>query len=298
MPKKTLKVAAVQMRVDQDIEHNAARAVKKLKELASGGVEVAAFQEGFLYGYTSSPMFWRKLDPNRLIAAETRIIRACKRYGIATVFGTAHMEGTTRFNSLLIVDRDGIVQGRYGKIHLAGEKWCEPSQHLPIYTICGVPCCFIICHDVRYPELVRLPAAAGAKVCFFCSCESTIESEHKLSAYRAMPISRATENSIYLVMTNAPAHVDDLRSASSSHGESKVIHPEGNVLSEAGFFSEEDVVCDLDLSLATGRVACRAVDDRTSLREWMQEGLKLVEQPVAPKANGQVRRRRKTAVGV
>ncbi len=293
MARKTLTVAAVQMQVGQDIEANAGRAVAKLKELASKGVEVAAFQEGFLYGYTSKPSFWNRLDPKRLPAAEARVIRACRRYGIAAILGTAHMEGADRMNSLLVIDRDGAVQGRYGKIHLAGEKWCEPSQHLPIYRLCGVPCCFIICHDVRYPELVRLPAAAGAKVCFFCSCESTIEAEYKLSAYRAMPISRATENGIYLVMANAPAHADDLQSASSSHGESKVIHPDGNVLAEAGFFSEEDVVCKLDLTAASGHVARRSANDRTALRDWFRAGLDVVERP--PATNGRARRVKVTA---
>ena len=291
MARKTLTVAAVQMQVGQDIEDNARRAVEKLKELAAKGVDVAAFQEGFLYGYTSKPTFWNRLDPKRLPAAEARVIRACKRYKIAAVLGTAHLEGTTRFNSLLVIDRDGSVEGRYGKIHLAGEKWCEPSQHLPIYNLCGIPCCFIICHDVRYPELVRLPAAAGAKICFFCSCESTIEAEYKLSAYRAMPISRATENGIYLVMANAPAHANDLKSASSSHGESKVIHPDGNVMAEAGFFGEEDVVCTIDLAAATGGVARRAVNDHTSLRDWLQAGLDIVERPRAT-ANGRASRAR------
>ena len=291
MPRNTLTVAAVQMRVGEDIEENAGKAVAKLKELSARGVDVAAFQEGFLYGYSCRPAFWNRLDPKRLPAAEARVVRACKRYGIAAILGTAHMEETTRYNSLLVIDKGGSVRGRYGKIHLAGEKWCQPSQHLPIYSICGVPCCFILCHAVRYPALVRLPAAAGAKVCFFCSCESTLESEWKLSAYNAMPISRATENGIYVVMANAPAHAADLHAGSSSHGESKVIHPDGNVIEEAGFFTEEDVVCALDLKAATGGVARRAVNDETALREWMKAGLELVDL-VPATANGRARRKK------
>ena len=51
-----------------------------------------------------------------------------------------------------------------------------------------------------------LPAIAGAQLCWFCSNESGLTFEHKLSAYQAMPIARATENSIFLVMANAPAN--------------------------------------------------------------------------------------------
>jgi predicted amidohydrolase len=71
--------------------------------------------------------------------------------------------------------------------------------------VAGVKSCFIICHDVRYPELVRLPAIAGAQMCYFCSHESGLREEYKLSAYQAMPIARATENSIFCVMAHAPA---------------------------------------------------------------------------------------------
>ena len=198
MARKRLRVAACQMHAGEDIEKNAGRVVQRLKDCASQNVHVAAFHEGMLYGYSCREAFWKELDPGRLVRAEQRIIRACRRYGIAAVVGSAHVEGNTRYNSLLIVDRDGKLQGRYGKIHLAGEKWCAPSQHIPIYRLCGVDCCFIICHDVRYPELVRLPAAAGAQVCFFCSCESPVTAEWKLTAYHAMPVSRATENSIFV----------------------------------------------------------------------------------------------------
>ncbi|MBT3603748.1 MAG: hypothetical protein HN521_11830, partial [Candidatus Latescibacteria bacterium] len=108
------------------------------------------------------------------------------------------------------------------------------------------------------------------------SCESSVVSENKLSAYRAMPISRATENGIYVVMTNAPADANDMHRSGSSHGESKVIHPDGNVLVEAGMFTEEVLIQDLNLDAASRGIALRAVNDITCLNGWMHEGLKLV----------------------
>lgn len=277
MPRRWLRVAACQMHTDEDIEKNTRRIVERLRACARKKVDVAAFHEGVLYGYSSRPAFWSRLDQSRITIAERRIRRVCREKGIAAVVGSTHLENDERYNSLLVIDRDGSVQGRYGKIHLAGERWCEPAQHLPIYRLCGVPCSFLICHDVRYPELVRLPAAVGAKVCFFCSCESSVTSEYKLSAYRAMPISRATENGIYVVMTNAPADPSDINRAGSSHGESKVIHPDGNVIKEAGIFTEETVIQNLDLDQASRGVALRAVNDMTRIREWMQAGVKLVD---------------------
>ncbi len=277
MPRRWLRIAAVQMHANDDIEKNAFGIVERLETCARENVDVAAFHEGVLFGYCDHPDFWANLDQSRIESAERQIIRACRENGIAAVVGSTHQEGGRRFNSLLIVDRDGTARGRYGKIHLAGERWFEPSQHLPVYRLCGVHCCFLICHDIRYPELARLPAAAGAQICFFCSCESSVTLEHKLSAYRAMPISRATENGIYVVMANAPADSTDIDRAGSSHGESKIIHPDGNVMLEAGMFSDEIIIRRLDLSHASRNIALRAVNDVTCISGWIKEGVRLVE---------------------
>ena len=65
--------------------------------------------------------------------------------------------------------------------------------------------------------------------------------------YRSMQISRATENMVYVVMCNAAAEVDDMKRAGTSHGNSKIVDPLGNVLDEAGSFEERLVTADLDL---------------------------------------------------
>lgn len=281
MPRRWLRVAAVQMHANDDIEKNAREIVDRLNACASKRVDVVAIHEGALFGYCDRPDFWAALDQSRIERAERQIVRACRDIGVAAIVGSTHLDGRRRFNSLLVVDRDGTVRGRYGKIHLAGERWFEPSQHLPVYSLCGVPCCFLICHDIRYPELVRLPAAAGAQICFFCSCESSVTFENKLSAYRAMPISRATENAIYVVMSNAPADPTDIDRAGSSHGESKIIHPDGNVMVEAGMFSDEIIIRRLDLHEASRNVAMRAVNDFTCLSGWMKDGVRLVDGGIA-----------------
>ncbi|MBU7004963.1 MAG: carbon-nitrogen hydrolase family protein, partial [Theionarchaea archaeon] len=206
---------------------------------------------------------------------EERVVEASKEGEIAVVLGTVHKGDGNWFNDILAIDRGGRVRGRYSKTHLA-ESWSSPGKVLPIYELAGAKSCFLVCHDIRYPELVRLPAIMGAQVCYFCSNESGLLSEHKLSAYRAMPIARATENGIFVVMANAPANPDDIKSSSQSHGNSKIIHPDGNVLVEAGYFEERLVDHPIELDDADGAVAARAAQDDTILRDWMSEGSKLV----------------------
>jgi len=201
------------------------------------------------------------------------VIEASKRLNIAVVLGTVHWESDRIYNDLLVIDKGGLVRGRYSKTHLA-ESWPVPGKTLPVYKLAGVKSCFIICHDIRYPELVRLPAVAGAQICYFCSHESGLKHEHKLSAYRAMPIARATENSIFCIMANAPADPQTLR---GSHGNSKIIHPDGNVLVEAGYFQERLVTANIKISDASRSIARRAAEDNTILKQWLNEGTELVQ---------------------
>ena len=280
-PPARLRVAACQILTVPSPEASAARVVEWIERAAAEGVEVLAFPEAALCGYASDPEYWATADPAAFAAAEATVVRAAARHGLAVILGTPGWEdgagrGDRPFNSLLLIDRDGTVRGRYAKTHLA-ERWPAPGRRLPLVTLAGVPSCFIICHDVRYPELVRLPAIAGARICYFCSNESGLLQEYKLSAYRAMPIARATENSIFLVMANAPGNPDDLHSPSQSHGNSKIVHPDGNVLDEAGFFEERLVTATIDLAAADRAMARRAVEDETVLRAWLEAGARLVE---------------------
>ena len=271
-----LRLAACQILTSHDVNKSAAKIIEWIEKAASAGVDIVVFPEAALCGYASGKDYWNAADPEAFVAAENKILYEAGKVDMAVVLGTAHWEGKALFNSLLIIDRGGQVKGRYAKTHLA-EQWPQPGRKLPIYTLAGVPSCFIVCHDVRYPELVRLPAMAGAQICCFCSNESGLLSEYKLNAYRAMPVSRATENGIFLIMANAPADAENIAGKSQSHGNSKIIDPDGKIVIEASHFEERLVVADVDLDRADRRVAIRAKEDPTILREWIQEGQKLVE---------------------
>ena len=272
-----IRVGACQMLTVEDVQESAEKVIEKIREAAYGGVEILSFPEGTLFGYCCRADYWENAQLEWFQDAEMEISAVCKENNIAAVVGSAHKENGKWVNGLAIFDRDGTLKSRYGKTFLAGEQWCINNRGpLPIVNLSGVYCCFIICHDVRYPELVRLPAAMGAQICFFCSCEAGLPREFKLSAYRAMPISRATENGIYLVMANAPADKENIKRPGSSHGNSKIVHPDGNVLVETGFFAEEIVVAELDLSKAGGRIAKKSAREETILRDWLQEGLRFV----------------------
>ena len=278
MQNNQLKVAACQLLTSNDVISSTEKVLEMIEQCTDQQIEIAAFPEGCLFGYCCDIKYWEQVSPQVFKEAEAKIAEAARRHKIAVIVGSAHHDGVNWHNDLAIFDNHGSLKYRYGKTFLAGEKWCTNNRgKLPIVKLVDVDCCFIICHDVRYPELVKLPAAMGAKICFFCSCESGLLSEYKLSAYRAMPISRATENGIYLVMANTPANPDDIRAPGSSHGNSKIIHPNGNVITEAGYFGDDIIASTIDISQATGGQAKRTYSEDTILREWFQKGCEFVD---------------------
>ena len=268
-----LRVAACQVLCYPDVAKSTQKVLKWIEAAAKDNVDVISFPEACLCGYVKDDKYWQTDRDEDFKSGEAKVIEASRQFNIAVVLGTAHWEGDDIYNDLLIIDKGGKVRGRYSKTHLA-EDWPVPGKTLPVYTVAGVPSCFIICHDVRYPELVRLPAIAGAQICYFCSHEAGLVKEYKLSAYRAMPIARATENSVFCVMANAPA---ELGSSRGSHGNSKIIHPDGNVLAEASYLEERLVAANIKISDASRHMARRAVDDETILKQWMNDGVRLVQ---------------------
>ena len=179
-------------------------------------------------------------------------------------------EARKLLNSALIFSPAGKVIERYHKIQLA-ERWPQAGDHLSVFKIDGVPCSVIICHDERYPELVRLPVLAGAQVVFYISHESGVREEHKIGPYRAQIQARAVENTVFVVHANAPANPD----TSGSHGHSRIIAPDGNIAHEATVFGEDVMIETLDLKKASRANAVNSIK-RGPLGDWWKDGVKRV----------------------
>ncbi len=261
----SLKVAAVQMRSSFDVEESSRRIIGRLEELAREGVRVAAFPECALTGYDKDAL--RGAHADRVAAAEEEIRRACRRLGIAAVFGSVYKAGARTYNTAVVFNARGELVERYAKVMLAGEKWATPGNHIALFELEGVPSTVIICHDERYPELVRLPALAGARLVYYISHESGLKEESKLAPYRAQLMARAVENQVFIVAANAPANSD----LTGSHGQSRIVNEDGNVLREASFFGE-------DVLIETLRIRPRRLERPLTglMGDWWRLGLNLM----------------------
>jgi predicted amidohydrolase len=210
------------------------------------------------------------LSAEQLADAENQVADACRKHAIYAIIGTPTREADRLYNSAIVISPRGEILARYHKVQLA-ESWPSAGDQLFVFPLDGVRASIIICHDERYPELVRLPVLAGARVVFCLSHESGLDKESKLAPYRAQVQARAVENTVYLVQANAPANAD----ATGSHGQSRLIAPDGNLIQEASMFGEDVLIATLDLEHATGRQAQQSID-RGPLGDWWRAGVSQV----------------------
>jgi predicted amidohydrolase len=232
-----LKVAAVQFRSTSQLEDNATRICDTLGRLAADGVQVAVFPECALTRYNTDAIM--SASAEAIAAAEERIRTFCREKKIAAIVGSVYKVNGRTYNSAVVFNSRGELIERYAKVYLAGEKWATPGNHISFFDLEGVPSTVMICHDERYPELVRLPAIQGARVVYYISHESGLRQEKKLAPYRAQLMARAVENKVFIVAANAPS---DPRDLTGSHGQSRIVNEDGNVIKEASFFGEEILV--------------------------------------------------------
>ena len=287
--KPQVKVAAAQILTGYDLEKNREKIINSILEADKLGCEIILFHEGCLTGYPGKDQLEKtNFEAVRKIEKEIRDLAG--NIGIAVLLGSSGKAGNTFSNYILVINEKGEVLGKYKKTWRAGEPHYEPGEGPVIFNAAGIECTVIICHDLRYPELVRLGVAAGARVVFIANNESGITYEDKLLGYRSMQISRATENMVYSVMCNSPANPDEINAANQSHGNSKIVDPLGNVIDEAKVFEERLVIATLRLSEATGSPVTRTIGENQGTEKiygtpveipeytkWIKDGLRLVK---------------------
>ncbi|HEU0139427.1 MAG TPA: carbon-nitrogen hydrolase family protein [Bryobacteraceae bacterium] len=262
-PITKLKVAAVQFRSSSDLDDNATRMCEILGRLADEGVQVAIFPECALTRYNADSIASKSAEA--IAAAEEKIRACCGQKKIAAIVGSVYKVNGRTYNSAVVFSSRGELVERYAKIYLAGEKWATPGNHISFFDLEGIPSTVMICHDERYPELVRLPAIQGARIVYYISHESGLRRDYKLAGYRAQLMARAVENNMFIVSSNAPADPKDF---TGSHGQSRIVNVDGNVLKEASFFSEEILIETLAVKPAKLERPLKEL-----MKAWWQEGV-------------------------
>lgn len=260
--KRSLTIAAVQMVFRPDVDQNVALITNTIQRSAEGGADAILFPECAVTGYNCDFTRIRRDDIDRALA---RIAQAARRSRCNVLVGSATFAGRKRLNSLVVFDRRGREIFRYSKVHLTrrDKQAFVPGNKLAFFHLDQIPCTAMICHERRFPELVRLPVMLGAQVIFHPNAGlDALEVSKAKRRGRDGMIARAFENQVYYVFANSVGPQDGLWSA----GDSKIVAPDGRTLALADNRREMVIRARVDLSRAGREYAIDALRQPAFLR--------------------------------
>ena len=240
--KMKYKIALAQINSDADIAGNMKKIEKMIQEAANGGAELIAFPENSEYIGTDYPG-----NAQTVPGAVTDAFAGwAKKYRIYIHCGsiTQKREAGTPYNTSFLWNKEGKEIGRYSKLHMFdisiddGPSYKESDETSAgneiVVSRTKLGCFgFAICYDMRFPEIFKLMAKAGAEL-IFVPADFTMNTgkDHWMPLLR----SRAIENTCYIA---APGQIGQ-KPEFAAYGKSMVIDPWGNVIAMAS--DEEQVI--------------------------------------------------------
>lgn len=263
-----MRVAAVQMKFAATLDENLAKVEVAIQAAARRKTDAVLFPECATTGYNRD---FTKLSWPEVQTALERVGAVAAKFGINVLLGSPVFRRGRWQNCLVVFDRRGRVVHCYAKCQLTerDRKFFSPGNSVALFKLDGVPCSAIICHERRYPELVRLGVMAGARVIFHpnAGLDALAVSRNKRGGRDGIAV-RAFENAVFYVFANSVGpQGDDLWSA----GDSKIVAPDSRVLALANNRDEAVITADLDLAQATGKYAADSLAHPRFLSvEWQR----------------------------
>jgi len=198
--------------------------------------------------------------------ATAPLFDAAKELGIGFSLGYAELTpGGERYNTQILVERDGTVVAKYRKVHIPGHEHHEPDrpfQHAERYYFkpsddgFGVWKSFggrigmMLCNDRRWPESYRVMGLQGVEM-ILCGYNTPIHyvpdpTQDALQGFHNALVmqSGAYQNGTFVVGV-AKGGVEE---GVPGLAESSIIGPSGEILAKTATIDDELVVasCDLD----------------------------------------------------
>lgn len=247
-----LRVAAVQMKFASSLDENFAKVEAALEAAEQGKADAVLFPECCTTGYNQD---FSDLSRKEIRASLATIGQLAAKHRVNVLIGSPVFRRGRWQNCLVAIDRRGRVVHCHAKCQLTerDRKIFAPGNSIAWFRLDGVLCTAIICHERRYPELVRLAVMAGARIVFHpnAGLDSLAVSRTKHRGRDGIAV-RAFENAVFYVFANSVGpQGDGLWSA----GDSKIVAPDGGVLALANNRDETVIIAELDLAAATGKYA-------------------------------------------
>ena len=235
------KAACVQLNSGNDLAANLRVAETAIRSAAASGAqlimlpEYAAMMDGsgrVMRENSPAEDGHPALDRFRVLARETK---AWLLVGSLTI----KVDDERMVNRSYLLSITGEIAARYDKIHMfdctlpSGKVIRESSAYRPgeaavIAPTPWGPLGMTICYDLRFPQLYRALAQAGA---LFLAVPSSFQRETGVAHWHALLRARAIENLSYVF---APAMCGEHPGNRTTYGHWLIIDPWGKILAELG----------------------------------------------------------------
>jgi len=255
MPSMRLPVALVQLDATGDVDANIACAVQLADEAAAGGARLVALPEYLQFrgpdaGFRASA----RPVPGPFTDAFAAVARRRDAWILVGSLAETSSDPDRPYNTSVLIRPDGAIAATYRKIHLfdvavdAGPVDTESARvtagEVPVVAdVDGVAVGLSICYDLRFPELYRSLALAGAEV---LTVPANFTERTGRDHWEVLLRAGAIENGAWVL---APSQIGG-PPGSPAFGRSMIIDPWGTAVAQAA-----DQVGIIRADVETDRVA-------------------------------------------
>ncbi len=270
-----LKAALVQLRTPATQAAALAQAEPLVRKAAAAGAKLIATPEATnILQRDRSKLFEsvRPLEEDECVAG----LRALAReLGVWILIGSAlvRRDDGQLANRSTLVGADGEVKATYDKIHMfdvdlpTGERHRESALYTPgeRSTVAETPWAKIglsVCYDVRFAQLYRALAKAGAEILTVPAAFTRPTGE---AHWEILLRARAIETGAFVL---APAQGGFHEDGRGTWGRSTIVGPWGEILAKAEDDEPQVIIADLDLdAVAKARAAIPALANDRAFAE-------------------------------
>ena len=267
------KAAAIQMRSGTDPQRNAADLERLVRDAASQGatyIQTPEMTGAIVRDREARNSLFTTEDRDPIVAASARL---AAELGIFLHIGsTAILRADGKLaNRALLFAPDGKIVTTYDKIHMFdvdlanGESWRESAAYEPGRegVVADLPFAklgFAICYDLRFPQLFRAEALAGADV---LTVPAAFTRQTGEAHWHVLLRARAIENGAFVIAAAQGGLHEDGR---ETYGHSLIVDPWGRVLAEAAHDEPAVIVAEIDTSLSAA--ARKKIPNLKNAREF------------------------------
>lgn len=263
--KDELRIALIQMDTREDKRANLETARRFAGEAADRQADLILFPERMEYIGADLPN--NASDPK---GETTQFFgELAREHGVYLMGGiTEKLPGIRQANTSLLFGPQGNLLASYRKLHMfdvdiaGGPVYRESDEierggEIVVARTRLADFGFAICYDLRFGEMFRLMAKAGAQVMLL---PANFTRETGRAHWEVLLRARAIENGCYVAACNQTGEKD----AFAAYGNSMLIDPWGQMIARAG---EEPGVITADVDLRCVKKARRQIPSLENIRE-------------------------------